>query len=49
MYTNLSSMGNEQEEAMVEQESCNVVTIKKMWWDDLQDWSAAMDGKMLFR
>ncbi|TRZ18072.1 hypothetical protein HGM15179_009027 [Zosterops borbonicus] len=28
---------------------CNVVPIKKSWWEDSHDWSAAVDGKMVFR
>ncbi|KAJ7421906.1 hypothetical protein BTVI_15877 [Pitangus sulphuratus] len=44
-------MGNKQEEleALVQQESCDVVTIMEMWWDDLHDWSAGMDGYKPFR
>lgn len=33
---------------MVQQESCDVAAILKMW-DDSPDWSAAMDSYMLFR
>ncbi|KAJ7408007.1 mitochondrial fission process protein 1 [Pitangus sulphuratus] len=51
MYTNASSMGNKEEEleATMQQESCDVVTITEMWWDDSHDWSAAMGGYRLFR
>ncbi|PKU35646.1 egf-like repeat and discoidin i-like domain-containing protein 3 [Limosa lapponica baueri] len=44
-------MGNKQEEleAIVQQESYDVVTITETWWDNLHDWSAAMDGYKLFR
>ncbi|KAJ7409116.1 hypothetical protein BTVI_57818 [Pitangus sulphuratus] len=51
MYTNARSMGNEQEEleAIVQQESYDVVTITETWWDDSHDWSAAMGGCKLFR
>ncbi|KAJ7412546.1 rna-directed dna polymerase from mobile element jockey-like [Pitangus sulphuratus] len=51
MYTNARSMGNKQEEmeAIVQQESCAVVTVMEMWWDDSRDWSAAMDGYKPFR
>ncbi|KAJ7402843.1 hypothetical protein BTVI_83064 [Pitangus sulphuratus] len=44
-YTNACSVGNKQEEleAIVHQESYDIVTIMEMWWDDSQDWSAAMD------
>ncbi|KAF4794056.1 hypothetical protein TURU_105393 [Turdus rufiventris] len=33
---------------MVQQESCDGVTITETWWDDW-NWSAATDGYMLFR
>ncbi|XP_051640625.1 uncharacterized protein LOC127469851 [Manacus candei] len=51
MYTNARSMGNKQEEleAIVQQESYDVVAITETWWDDSHDWSAAMDGYKLFR
>ncbi|KAJ7425574.1 hypothetical protein BTVI_02487 [Pitangus sulphuratus] len=51
VYTNARSMGNKQEEleAIMQQESCAVITISETWWDDLHDWSAAMDGCKLFR
>ncbi|KAJ7425696.1 mitochondrial fission process protein 1 [Pitangus sulphuratus] len=50
MYTNALSMGNKQElEAIVQQESYEVVAITETWWDDSHDWSAAMDGYELFR
>ncbi|PKU26999.1 mitochondrial fission process protein 1 [Limosa lapponica baueri] len=44
-------MGNKQEEleAIVQQESYDVVAITEMWWDDSHDWSAALDGYKLFR
>ena len=34
---------------MVQQQSCDVVTITEMWWDDSQSWGAALDGYKLFR
>ncbi|KAJ7415620.1 hypothetical protein BTVI_37812 [Pitangus sulphuratus] len=51
MYTNARSMGNKQEEleAIVQQESYDMVAITETWWDDSHDWSAAMDGYKLFR
>ncbi|TRZ07386.1 hypothetical protein HGM15179_019724 [Zosterops borbonicus] len=51
MYTNARSMGNKQEdlEAMVQQQSYDVVTIMETWWDDSHKWSAALDGYKLFR
>ncbi|PKU44695.1 rna-directed dna polymerase from mobile element jockey-like [Limosa lapponica baueri] len=44
-------MGNKQEElqAIVQQESYDVVAIMETWWDDSHDWSAAIDGYKLFR
>lgn len=35
-------------EAISKQESDDRVTITEMWWDDLQDWSTAVDGYKLF-
>jgi len=51
IYTNERSMGNKQEEleAIVQQDSYDLVAITEMWWDDSHDWSAAMDGYELFR
>jgi len=44
--TTASSMGNKQEEleAIVQQDSYDLVAITEIWWDDSHDWSAAMDG-----
>ncbi|KAJ7423789.1 hypothetical protein BTVI_08759 [Pitangus sulphuratus] len=36
-------------EAIVKQESYDAVPITEMWWDDIQEWSAAMDVYKLFR
>ncbi|KAK4811067.1 hypothetical protein QYF61_016353 [Mycteria americana] len=51
LYTNARSMGNKQEEleAIVHQENYDMVAITERWWDDLHNWSAAMDGYKLFR
>ena len=51
IYFNASSMGNKQEEleAIVQQENYDIVSIMETWWDDLHNWSAAMDGYELFR
>ncbi|GAB0207400.1 mitochondrial enolase superfamily member 1 [Grus japonensis] len=51
IYTNARSMGNKQEEleAIVQQDSYDLVAITETWWDDSHDWSAAMDGYKLFR
>ncbi|GAB0180200.1 hypothetical protein GRJ2_000485300 [Grus japonensis] len=45
------SVGNKQEEleAIGQQENYAIVAIMKTWWDDLHNWSAAMDGYKLFR
>ncbi|KAK4815696.1 hypothetical protein QYF61_006679 [Mycteria americana] len=51
LYTNAHSMGNKQEEleAIVHQENYDMVAITETWWDDVHNWSAAMDGYKLFR
>ncbi|KAK4817255.1 hypothetical protein QYF61_005468 [Mycteria americana] len=51
LYTNARSMGNKQEEleAIVHQETYDMVAITETWWDDSHNWSAAMDGYKLFR
>ncbi|KAJ7410924.1 hypothetical protein BTVI_51705 [Pitangus sulphuratus] len=36
----------EELEAIVQQESCDVVAITETWWDDSHDWSAAMGGTL---
>ena len=43
-------MGNEQEEleAIVQWEKYDIVASMVTWWDDLHNWSAAMDGYKLF-
>ncbi|RMC01239.1 hypothetical protein DUI87_22188 [Hirundo rustica rustica] len=50
-YTNARSVGNKQEdlEAMVQQQSCDVVAIRGTWWDESRGWSTARDGYKLFR
>ncbi|TRZ20521.1 hypothetical protein HGM15179_006655 [Zosterops borbonicus] len=51
MCTNAHSMGNKQEEleVMGQQQSCDVVAIAEMWWDDSHSWSTALGGYKLFR
>jgi len=51
IYSNTHSMGNKQEEleAIVQQDSHDLVAIPETWWDDSHDWSAAMEGYKLFR
>ncbi|KAM9591230.1 uncharacterized protein ACIBXB_006103 [Morphnus guianensis] len=51
IYANARSMVNKQEEleAIVQQDSYDLVAITETWWDDSHDWSAAMDGYKLFR
>ncbi|PKU31493.1 rna-directed dna polymerase from mobile element hypothetical protein [Limosa lapponica baueri] len=51
IYTNAHSVGNKQDEleAIVQQDSCDVVAITEVWWDDGHNWNAVMDGYKLFR
>ncbi|PKU42004.1 mitochondrial fission process protein 1 [Limosa lapponica baueri] len=51
IYTNAHSMGNKQDEleAIVRQDSNDIVAITETWWDDSHDWNAAMNGYKLFR
>ena len=51
IYTNVCSMGNNQEElkGIVQQENCDLVAIMETWWDCSHNWSAAVDGYQLFR
>jgi len=44
-------MGNKEKEleAIVQQDSCDLVAITETWCDDSHDCSAAMDGYKLFR
>ncbi|RMC12154.1 hypothetical protein DUI87_11289 [Hirundo rustica rustica] len=50
-YTNAYSMSNKQEEleAMVQQQSYDIVAITETWWDESNSWSTAHDGYKLFR
>ncbi|XP_058679888.1 coiled-coil domain-containing protein 171-like [Ammospiza caudacuta] len=49
-YTNTRSTGYKQElEAMVKQQSYDVIAITEMWWHDSHGWSAALDGYKFFR
>ncbi|GAB0208489.1 hypothetical protein GRJ2_003314600 [Grus japonensis] len=47
----IESMGNKQEqlEAIVQRENYDIVAIREIWWDDLHNWAAVMDGYKLFR
>ncbi|KAK4832625.1 hypothetical protein QYF61_024606 [Mycteria americana] len=51
LYTNARSMGNKQGEleAITHQENYDIVAVTETWWDDLHNWSMAMDGYKLFR
>jgi len=51
IYTNACRMGIKQEEleAIVQQDSYDLVTITEMWWDDSHDWSDATDDYKIFR
>ncbi|GAB0203729.1 hypothetical protein GRJ2_002838500 [Grus japonensis] len=42
-------MQQEELEAIVQYENYDTVVIMETWWDDLHNWSAAMDGYKLFR
>ena len=46
IYTRAHSMGNKQEElkAIVQWENYGIVAIMETWWDDSNNWSAAMAG-----
>ncbi|RMC22179.1 hypothetical protein DUI87_03052 [Hirundo rustica rustica] len=47
----LAFMGNKKEEleAMVQQQSYDVVAITETWWDESHGWSTALNGYKLFR
>jgi len=51
IYTNARSTGSKQEEleAIVQQDSYDLVAITETWWDRSHDWNAVMDGYRLFR
>jgi len=51
IYTNARSMGNKQEEleAIVQQDSYDLVAITETWWDVSLDWSDATDGYKFYR
>lgn len=51
IHANAHRMGSKQEEleAIVQQENHDIVTIAETWWNDLCDWSAAVDGYRLLR
>jgi len=44
-------MGNKQEEleAIVLLESCNLIALIETWWDESHDWSMVINGYRLFR
>ncbi|PKU42802.1 rna-directed dna polymerase from mobile element jockey-like [Limosa lapponica baueri] len=51
IYANACSMGHKQEEleAIVRQDSYDVVAITETWWDDGHNWNAAMNVYKLLR
>ena len=51
VYTNTHSKGNKQEEleAIIQQDSYDLVAIAETWWDNSHDWHAVMNGYRLFR
>jgi len=50
-YTNACSMRNKWDEleALVLSQSCDIVGISKIWWDECCDWSAGIECCWLFR
>lgn len=44
-------MGKKQEEleATMQQQSCDVAAITETWWDDSHSWNTALGGYRLFR
>ena len=44
-------MGNKQEEleAIMPLESCDLIAITETWWDESRDWNVGLDGYRLFR
>jgi len=51
IYPNAHSMGNKQEEleAIIQQDSYDLVAITETRWDDSYHWSAAIDDYKRFR
>lgn len=51
LFTNACSMGTKQEklELSVQLQGYRLTGMTEMWWDSLQDWSAAMHGYRFFR
>ncbi|PKU36056.1 mitochondrial fission process protein 1 [Limosa lapponica baueri] len=51
IYLNACIMVNKQEEleAIVQQENYDIGAITETWWEDSQNWSAAIDDYQLFR
>jgi len=51
LYSKAHSMGNKQEEleATVLLENCDLVDITETWWDESHNWSVAIEGYRLFR
>ena len=51
LYTNAHCMGNKQEEleAIVLLQCCDLIAVTETWWDESHDWSVAINGYRLFR
>lgn len=51
LYTNARSTGNKQEElqACVCLQDCDVIGITETWWDGSHEWNAGIDGYKLLR
>lgn len=49
--TNARSTGNKQEEleAILQLESYSLIAVTETWWDEMHNWSIAIDGHKLFR
>lgn len=49
IYTNACSMNKEEElQATVQQQNCDVVTIMETWWGDSHSWRAALAREETF-
>lgn len=50
LYTSACSMENKQDEleAMVHLENCDLIAIAEMWWDESQNWSMMIKGYKLY-
>lgn len=51
LYVNACSMGNKQDqlEAMVQLENCDLTAITEMWWNESHVWNIGIEGYKLYR